>query len=124
MAFEKDPLHKIYIWNVELRIVFVFPDMLGVRDRIQDVFFIEESADPSVGWLLLGRCEEEELLCEVLESWTDGDAQYVTGGGRCSRDAYLLGHSLYEHHRDFFLKLWKRIRKSVTGLKMPSVRMI
>lgn len=46
----------------------MFPDVLGIRSRVQDVLLVEESADAAVGGLLLGWYGKEELFGEALES--------------------------------------------------------
>ena len=62
-------LREVGAWNVELRIVLVFPDMLCTGGRVEDVFPVEERADAAVCWLLLVRAIGEEGFCEVFETW-------------------------------------------------------
>lgn len=52
----------------------MFPDMLGIRDRIQNVLLVKESTDPSVGWLLLGG-RVKQPLGKTLESSIAGSVQ-------------------------------------------------
>ena len=45
-------MHKICLRDIELRIIFMLPDMLGIQHRVQDIFLVKKSTDPSVSWLL------------------------------------------------------------------------
>lgn len=55
-------LRKVCAGDVELRVVFMFPDVLGESDRVEDVRRVEQSADPSMCWLLLMRAVGEKRL--------------------------------------------------------------
>lgn len=71
----------------------MFPDVLGIRSRVQDVLLVEESADAAVGGLLLGWYGKEELFGEALESWCGEVFSMVVRwdfGVVCSRKDYLL----------------------------------
>lgn len=52
----------------------MLPDMLGIQHRVQDIFLVKKSTDPSVSWLLSGGGIKEPLGQSLQSSsW----AQYV-----------------------------------------------
>lgn len=109
VAFMEDTIYKIAHRDVELRVVFVFPDMLGIRNGVQDVLLIEQSANSSVGWLLLVWPKQEQLLGQFLES-SNSRAQHVPASSMVTHVANTYSDILCTRNVETGFRKWQKAR--------------
>lgn len=107
-------MHKICLRDIELRIIFMLPDMLGIQHRVQDIFLVKKSTDPSVSWLLSWGGIKEPLG-QSLQSSIMGSVRSCRWRVRCSVD--LLGHLSYENHWLYLVNRQKMTVRSVRSGK-------